>query len=170
MLCFPSLQPGSSRFALLCNEQADHLVLVTSPCVTRRFWPRHSHFSKETWFLGARMLNGLCLTQRNKLSEETHLLTEQETLLGRGARAENNRVREPRRTASATWLKVSGFMVMGLASGLSLANQSDAGSFLVHMHALFSKDGHQQGGFWEVAGLMGWRLLSPLEFSSNSSG
>ena len=59
---------------------------------------------------------------------------------------------------------------MGLASGLSLTNQSDAGSFLVHMHALFSQDGRQQGRFWKVLGLMGWRLLSPLEFSSNSSG
>ena len=53
-------------------------------------------------------------------------------------------------------------MVMGLASGLSLANQSDTGSFLVHMHALFSQDGRQQGGFWEVAGLNG--LASSLSF------
>ena len=35
------------------------------------------------------------------------------------------------------WLEVSGFMVMGLVSGLSLANYSDAGSFLV-AHALVS--------------------------------
>ena len=33
---------------------------------------------------------------RNELSEETHMLTEQETVLGRGARAERSRVREPR--------------------------------------------------------------------------
>ena len=42
---------------------------------------------------------GFCLTLRNELSEETHMLTKQETLLGRGARTESSRVREPRRTA-----------------------------------------------------------------------
>ena len=51
----------------------------------------------------------------------------------------------------ATWLAVLGFMVMGLVSGLSLANHSDSESFLV-VQALFSQDGHQQEGFWEVAG------------------
>ena len=38
------------------------------------------------------------------------------------------------------WLAVSGFMVMGLVSGLSLANPSDSGSFLVVVHALLSQD------------------------------
>ena len=47
------------------------------------------------------------------------------------------------------WLTVSGFMVMGLVSGLSLANHSDSEFFLV-VHALFSQDGCQQEGFWEV--------------------
>ena len=46
------------------------------------------------------------------------------------------------------WLAVSGFMVMGLVSGLSLANHSDSGSFLV-ASALLSQDGFQQEGFWE---------------------
>ena len=32
------------------------------------------------------------------MSEETHMLTKQELLLGRGAWAESRRVREPRRT------------------------------------------------------------------------
>ena len=32
---------------------------------------------------------------------------------------------------SAAWLTVSGFMVMGLVSGLSLANHSNSESFLV---------------------------------------
>ena len=43
-------------------------------------------------------------------------------------------------------------MVMGLVSGLSLANHSDSESFLV-VHALFSQDRCQRGGFWEVGGL-----------------
>ena len=44
-----------------------------------------------------------------------------------------------------------GFMVMGLVSRLSLANHSgkDPESFLV-VHALFSQDGCQKEGFWEV--------------------
>ena len=35
----------------------------------------------------------------NELSKETHVLTKQKTLLGRGAGVESRRVREPRRTA-----------------------------------------------------------------------
>ena len=50
---------------------------------------------------------------------------------------------------SAMWLTVLGFMVMELVSGLSLANHSDSGSFLVAC-ALFSQDGLQREGFWEV--------------------
>ena len=42
---------------------------------------------------------GCCLTLRNELSEETHMLTKQEILLGKGTWVENSRVREPRRTA-----------------------------------------------------------------------
>ena len=42
---------------------------------------------------------GSCLTLGNELSEETHVLTKEETLLGRGTQAESSGVREPRRTA-----------------------------------------------------------------------
>ena len=48
-------------------------------------------------FQGPRV--GSCLTLGNELSEETHVLTKQEMLLGRGAQAESSRVRERRRTA-----------------------------------------------------------------------
>ena len=68
-------------------------------------------------------------------------MTKQEILLGRGAWAESSRVREPRRTAM---LAVSGFMVMGLVSGLSLANHSDSESFLVHTHCSAKKDASQK--------------------------
>ena len=81
---------------------------------------------------------GSCLTLGNELSKETHVLTKQEILLGKGAWAESSRVREPRRNA----LPVLGFMMMELVSGLSLANHSDSESFLV-VHALFSQDGCQ---------------------------
>ena len=38
---------------------------------------------------------GACLTLRNQLSEETHMLTKHEALLGRGAWAESRRVGNP---------------------------------------------------------------------------
>ena len=80
---------------------------------------------------------GSCLTLGNELSKETHLLTKQEILLGKGTWVES---REPRRTALPAWLAVSGFMVMGLVSGWSLANHSNSESFLV-AHASLSQDG-----------------------------
>ena len=89
---------------------------------------------------------GSCLTLRNELSEETYVLTKQEILLGKGARLESRRVREPRR--SVTWLAVSGFMVMGLVSRWSLANHSNSESFLV-AHASLSQDGCKEGDSWK---------------------
>ena len=58
------------------------------------------------------------------------------------------------------WLEVLGFMVMGLVSGLSFANHSDSESFLV-VHTLFSQDGCQREGFWEVVG----HVVSPFDLS-----
>ena len=48
---------------------------------------------------------GSCLTLRNELSKETHVLTKQEILLGKGTRVESSRVREPRRTALSNGLQ-----------------------------------------------------------------
>ena len=59
---------------------------------------------------------GSCLTLRNELSEEAHVLTKQEILLARGTQAESSRVREPRRTALPRG-SLSGFMMMGLVLG-----------------------------------------------------
>ena len=61
---------------------------------------------------------------------------------------------------SAMGLAASGFMVMGLISGLSLANHSDSESFLV-VQALLSQDGCQREGFWEVVR----RVVSPFDLS-----
>ena len=74
---------------------------------------------------------GSRLTLGNELSKETHMLTKQESLLGRGTRVGSRRVREPRRTALPHGLK-SGFTMMGLVSRLSLTNHSDSESFLVN--------------------------------------
>ena len=56
---------------------------------------------------------GSCLTLRNELSEETHVLTKQEILLGKGTWVESSRVREPRRTA-LPWLSL-GFYGDGIS-------------------------------------------------------
>ena len=127
-------------------------------------WPSYLSILIDPWiccrkgdpFQGPKV--GSCLTLRSELSEETHMLIKQEILLGKGARVESRRVREPRR--SVTWLAVSGFMVMGWVSRLSLASHSDSESFLV-VHALFSQDGCQRGGFWEVVG----QVVSPFDLS-----
>ena len=65
--------------------------------------------------------------------------------------------------SSVTWLAVWGFMVMALVSGLPLANHSDSESFLV-AHTLFSQDGCQREGFWEVVG----QVVSPFDLSHSS--
>ena len=89
---------------------------------------------------------GAFLTLRNELSEETHMLTKQEALLGTGALAESIKVREPRRTALPRGLRFYGDGIsFWLFSGQSLYS----GSFLV-VHASLSQDGCQQkdSGRW----------------------
>ena len=78
------------------------------------------------------------------------MLTKQEILLGKGTQEKT----------SVTWLAVSGFMVMGLVSRLSLAYHSDSESSLL-VHALFSQDICQREGFWEVVG----HVVSPFDLS-----
>ena len=63
-------------------------------------------------------------------------------------------------SSSVTWLAVSSFPVMGLVSRFSLADHSTQESFLV-MHALFSQDGCQREGFWEVVR----HVVSPFDLS-----
>ena len=58
------------------------------------------------------------------------------------------------------WLTVLGFMVMELASRMSLTNHCDSESLLV-VHALLSQDGCQREGFWEVVG----HMVSPFDLS-----
>ena len=56
------------------------------------------HVSVAGRGIPSRVQENCCLTLRNELSKETYMLTKQEILLGKGARAESSRVREPRRT------------------------------------------------------------------------
>ena len=87
------------------------------------------------------------------------MLTKQEILLGKDTQVESSWVREARRTA-LPYGSVSGFIMMGLVSRLSLANHSDSESFLA-VDVLFSQDGCQREGFWEVVG----HVVSPFDLS-----
>ena len=59
------------------------------------------------------------------MSEETRA-DKARDFIGKGHREESSRVREPRRTALSHGLQSRVFMVIGLVSGLSLANHSDS--------------------------------------------
>ena len=59
------------------------------------------------------------------------MLTKSEILLGSGPPGREQEDKGTQEDCSATWLAVSGFMVMGVVSGLSLANHSDSECFLV---------------------------------------
>ena len=121
------LQRRERYEALTCRRRSRTVPLVqtgsTQTC--------SSYCGKGDPFQGLKL--GSCLTLGNELSEETHVLTKQEILLGKGGEQKGKGTQEN----SVTWLAVSGFMVMGLVSGLSSANHSDSESFLV-VHALFS--------------------------------
>ena len=106
---------------------------------------------------------GPCQTLRNELSKATKVLTKQETLLGRGAPGREQQGKGSQENRSAMWLTVSGFMVMGLVSRLSLANHCDSGGFLVSQ---LSQDRFQTEGFWEIGRTCG--LESPLSFDPSS--
>ena len=102
---------------------------------------------------------GSCLTLRNELFEET-CADKARDFIGKGRPGGKQEGGGTQENCSATWLEVSGFMVMALVSGLSLASPSDSESFLV-VHTLFSQDGCQKEGFWEVVGHVG----SPFDLS-----
>ena len=104
LLLLPSIFSSNVVFS---NESALHIR-----------WPKNWSFSNSTsneysglislridWFCCRKadpfqgLKLGSCLTHGNELSEETHVLTKQEILLGKGTQGESSRVREPRRTA-----------------------------------------------------------------------
>ena len=75
--------------------------------------------------------------------------------IGKGCPGREQEGKGTQENCSVTWLAVWDFMVMGLVSRLFLASHSDSESFLV-VHALFSQDGCQREGFWEVVGQVGF--------------
>ena len=89
---------------------------------------------------------GLLSNTRKRIVGEDTCADKARDFIGKGHPGGEQQVRKPRRAALPHGL---GFMVMGLVSGLSLANHSDSESFLV-VHASLSQDGCQRDGFWEV--------------------
>ena len=81
-------------------------------------------------------------------------------LIGKGRPDGEQEGKGIQESCSGMWLTVSGFMLMGLVSGRSLANHSNSESFLV-AHASLSQDGCQREGFWEVDR----HVVSPLDLS-----
>ena len=63
---------------------------------------------------------GSCLTLGDVLSEETHVLNKGRDFVGKGCLGGEHQGKGTQDNCSATWLTVLGFMVMELASGLSL--------------------------------------------------
>ena len=82
---------------------------------------------------------GSCLTLSKQLSKQT-CADKARDFIGRGHPDGEQEGKGIQENCSATWLTVLGFMLMGLVSRLSLANQFDSESFLV-AHASFSQDG-----------------------------
>lgn len=89
---------------------------------------------------------GSCLTFGNELSEKTHLLAMQETLLS-GHMGGEKQGKEPRRLLSHVVWQLR-FHSDVISFRLSLHDHSDSGSFLV-VPITLSQDGFQQG-FWEI--------------------
>ena len=102
---------------------------------------------------------GSCLTLGKELSEKTRA-DKARDFIGKGHPGGEQLGKGTQENSSAVWLTVSGFMVMGLVSGWSLANHCNSESFLV-AHASLSQDGCQREGFWEVDGHTG----SPSDLS-----
>ena len=70
---------------------------------------------------------GLCLT----LKSEWFHADKARGFFGKGLQGREQQVKGTQENCSATWLVVSGSLVMELVSGSSLANHSYSGTFLV---------------------------------------
>ena len=79
-----------------------------------------------------------CVTLGKELSEET-CADKARPFIGRGHWGREQQGKGTQGNCSATWLPVSGFMLIGLVSRLSLDNHSESESFLV-VHALLNQD------------------------------
>ena len=103
--------------------------------------------------------SGSCLTLETSCPGRGVLF--KRDFIGKGCWGGGQEGKGNRENLSSKWLTVSGFMVIGLVSGLSLASHSELGSFL-GAHASLSQDGFQRGGSWEVGRTSG--LECPVSF------
>ena len=68
-----------------------------------------------------------CLTLGNELFQETHMLTREEAFFGKGLQGGEYQGKGTQQNCFATWLVVSGSLMMELVSGSSLPSHSDSG-------------------------------------------
>ena len=114
---------------------------------------------------------GSCLTLRNELSEEIHVLTKQEILLGKGAWVESSIVGNLGELLChvALWC----FMMKGLVFGLSLANHSDSESFIVQLSwmpaRILGRDRTRGVSFWPFSNSSSWWWLISSLFLTRTS-
>lgn len=98
----------------VCRDAGHQEVLVSKGAKCHKEEESELLSNSQKWFVQGD-------TRADKIREfigKGHLVGEQE-----GERTQEN--------VSTMWLSVSGFMLMGLILGLSLASRSDSGSFLV---------------------------------------
>ena len=108
---------------------------------------------RRTPFQGPKL--GSCLTLGNELSKETHVLTKQEISLGKGTQVESSRINRNPGEQLFHW-----FYGDGISFQVVFSQSSDPESFLV-VYTLFSQDGCQREGFWEVVG----HVVSPFDLA-----
>ena len=99
----------------------------------------------------SRAQNGLLSNTRKWIVWGDTYTDKARDFIGKGHPGGEQQGKGTQEDSSVKWLAVSGFMVIGFVPGLFLTNHSNSESFLV-VHALFSQDGHQREGFWEVFG------------------
>ena len=89
-----------------------------------------------------------CLTPGKELSKEIRA-DKARDFIGRRHQGTEQQGKGTQENCSAAWLAVSGFMVMGLVSGLSLAHHSNSESFLVAQHRPAKMDASERdSGKW----------------------
>ena len=84
--------------------------------------------------------NGLLSNTQKRIVRGDTCADKARDFIGKGHPGGEQLGKGTQENSSAVWLTVSGFMVIGLVSGWSLANHSNSESFLV-AHASLSQDG-----------------------------
>ena len=120
---------------------------------------------------------GSCLTLRKELSKETRA-DKARDFIGRGHVGREQQGKWTQENCSATWLAVSGFVLMELVSGLSLANHSDSvlpsGAHITQPRCMLARGilgGRWTRGvsFWPFPNSFDWRWLISSMFLIRTS-